>query len=237
MIISVIDFETTGTTENAQAEIIELGRCDIDTASMRIVSRKTMLVRPKNQIPPEAMAVHHITKQMVDDKPHLRDVWDEFWDRLPPMVAAHNADFEKHFAKDLKAEWICTYKCSRIIWPDAPSHSNQTLRYWLNLDKNNDFESELAEPPHRALPDAYVTAFLLMELLRHKTPDQLADISRYPALMKRFTFGKHKGKTFLETPSDYLEWIVNKSDMDEDMKFSATYWLKKQRQSVQKEAV
>ena len=39
------------------------------------------------------------------------------------------------------------------------------------------------------------------------------------------TFGKHKGQRYDAAPRDYLEWIVNKSDMDEDTKFSAKYWL------------
>ncbi len=40
------------------------------------------------------------------------------------------------------------------VWPDAPRHSNQVLRYWRNLVLDN----ALAMLPHRAGPDAWVTA-------------------------------------------------------------------------------
>jgi len=39
-------------------------------------------------------------------------------------------------------------------------------------------------------------------------------------------FGKHKGTPWRDLPPDYLDWIVNKSDMDEDAKFTAAHWLK-----------
>ena len=93
----------------------------------------------------------------------------------------------------------------------------------------------LAQPPHRALPDAYVTAWLFIELLKHKTPDEMVVISRYPALLRRITFGKKaKGQTYEEAPLDYLRWIMDESDLNEDTKFSARYWI--QKRTRQKEA-
>ncbi len=82
-------------------------------------------------------------------------------------------------------------------------------------------------PSHRALPDAYVTAHLLRRLLDERTVDQLLTISRYPALLRKMNFGKHKGMSFADAPADYLEWIRDKSDMNEDTKFTAKYWLQK----------
>lgn len=109
------------------------------------------------------------------------------------------------------------------VWPDAPTHTNQGLRYWRNLPVDRD----LAQPPHRALPDAYVTAHLFVELMKHKTPQEMAKISEYPALLRVMNFGKHKGMTFEAAPLDYLEWIRDKSDLNEDTKFSARYWIQK----------
>ncbi len=226
--IRIIDYETTGTNEQADAEIIECGSYDLvdDAAIGHVTNPQTSLIRPRGPIPPEAKAVHHITEKDVAEAPELRDVIDDFLDGAD-ICAAHNAKFEEHFTprKDLK--WICTYKCARIVWPDAPTHTNQGLRYWLGIDDDPAFDAGLSMPPHRALPDAYVTAFILRRLLQEKTIDELLTISRYPALIKVMNFGKHKGVKFEDAPADYLEWIRDKSDMNEDTKFSAKYWLQK----------
>lgn len=226
--IRVIDYETTGTSEQPDAEIIEVGSYDVngDGSSWLISSPATWLVRPRGPIPPEAMAVHHIAEADVANAPELREIIDGFLDGAD-ICAAHNAKFEEHFTPYKGLRWICTYRCARIVWPDAPVHSNQGLRYWLGVDGDADFDRDLSMPPHRALPDAYVTAFILRRLLLERSVDDLLTYSRYPALLKIMNFGKHKGMAFADAPADYLEWLRDKSDMNEDTKFSAKYWLQK----------
>ncbi|MGJ5032283.1 exonuclease domain-containing protein [Bradyrhizobium sp. HKCCYLS2038] len=221
----VIDYETTGTPEDEHAEIIEFGRIDVHIASRWIGNPWTSLCRPRGPIPAVTKAVHHITEADVADAPEAREVWGQFWEGLSPgdILVAHNAKFEQHFTPDEGRAWIDTYKVARVVWPDAPTHSNQGLRYWLDLD----LDATRATPPHRALPDAYVTAHLFVRLLDLKTADEMVHISKYPALLKIMNFGKHKGMTFEAAPLDYLEWIRDKSDMDEDTKFTARYWVAK----------
>ncbi|WP_336801773.1 exonuclease domain-containing protein [Kaistia sp. MMO-174] len=224
--VRVIDFETTGTPEDEGAEIIELGRIDVDLVTRDIGNAWTSLARPRSPIPPVTMAVHHITDEDVASSPQLATLWQPFFEGCAPedLLAAHNAQFEQHFHKGNGRAWIDTYKCALVVWPDAPTHSNQGLRYCLGLD----LDRELASPPHRALPDAYVTAHILNRLLDEKSPDELVQISKYPALLRRITFGtKAKGQLFSEAPLDYLEWIAAKSDLNADTKFTARYWLKK----------
>lgn len=225
-IARVIDYETTGTPEDEHAEIIEFGRIDLDLATREIRNPWSSLCCPRGPIPAETKAVHHITEADVINAPYARELWDQFYDGCGPedILVAHNARFEQHFHDGEGRPWIDTYKVARVVWPDAPTHSNQGLRYWLNLE----LDRELAFPPHRALPDAYVTAHLLRRLLDEKTVEEMITISRYPALLRRITFGtKAKGQTYEEAPLDYLEWIRDKSEMDEDTKFSAHYWIKK----------
>jgi exodeoxyribonuclease X len=228
-IVRIWDCETTGFPENEASEVIELGRIDLDLATGAISNPWAALAQPLRPIPPETKAVHHITEAMVAGAPRIGTLWRQFWEghKAPDLVAAHNAEFEKHFHHGNGREWICTYKSALVVWPDAPGHGNQTLRYWLDLDAELDFIPALAEPPHRALPDAYTTAFILRRLLREKTADELVAISKYPALLRVMNFGKHRGMTFEDAPADYLEWIADKSDMNKDVKFSAKYWLKK----------
>lgn len=224
-IARIVDLETSGTPDDQNAEIIEFGKIDIDLVARKIVKPWSSLVRPRGPIPAVTKAVHHITEDDVADAPEERDVWDMFFDGLGDgdILVAHNAKFEQFFLTGASQRWVCTYKIARVVWPDAPTHSNQGLRYWLELP----VDRERASPPHRALPDAYVTAHLFVRLLDHKTIDEMIHISKYPALLKIMNFGKHKGMTFEAAPLDYLEWIRDKSDMDEDTKFTARYWVAK----------
>jgi exodeoxyribonuclease X len=184
------------------------------------------LYRPLNGIPPETMAVHHITEADFDaDTPvcteeRLRKaVWGG---ESPDVLVAHNCDFERSFVTDAATDglpWICTYKVALRIWPDAPGHSNQVLRYWrgLNLDPVR------AMPPHRAGPDAWVTAHLLTELLKASPLEQMIAWTTEPKLLPKVPFGKHRGASWPDVPSDYLQWMVGQRDMDAD-----TIWCAQQ---------
>ncbi|QND53473.1 hypothetical protein HB779_17450 [Phyllobacterium sp. 628] len=225
-IARVIDFETTGTQEDEGAEVIELGRFDVDLATREIGNPWRSFAKPTGAIPAVTKAVHHITEGDVQFAPALASLWPPFFAGCSQtdILVAHNAKFEQHFSDGGGRPWIDTYKVARIVWPDAPTHSNQGLRYWLEIELDED----QAFPPHRALPDAYVTAHILLRLLDLKTPNEMITISKYPALLRKITFGtKAKGKTYQEAPLDYLEWIRDKSEMDEDTKFSAHYWIKR----------
>lgn len=229
-IVRVWDCETTGGHDEEGSEVIELGRIDLDLVTREIGNPWTALAKPREEeFSPVVKAVHHITEGMVADAAPIGVLWQPFWDGCgeEDYVAAHNADFEKAFHNGNGRKWICTYRSALVVWPDAPTHSNQGLRYWLGLDNEPEFDSEAAMPPHRALPDAYTTAFILRRLLQEKTVEELVTISKYPALLRRMNFGKHRGMTFEDAPSDYLEWISDKSEMGPDVKFSARYWLKK----------
>ncbi|WP_189375205.1 exonuclease domain-containing protein [Mesorhizobium sp. M4A.F.Ca.ET.020.02.1.1] len=230
----VIDYETTGTPEDDDPEVIEMGSYDVNLTSRLLVHQSAFqsLCRPRGVIPPQTKAVHHICEEDVRHAPPARDLWDRLLtgNGEPAWLVAHNAKFEQHFTPPWGIPWIDTYKAARIVWPDAPGHSNQALRYWLSLP----CDRKLAEPAHRALPDAYVTAHLFIRLLDHKTPEEMAKISEYPALIKAIKFGKYRRNgtpmTFeqcAESDPDYLVWIRDESDMDEDTKFTCRYWLQK----------
>lgn len=210
-----IDFETTGIpTEDDTHAIVEIGWCDVGDAP------RSVLCNPGRPIPPEAMAVHHITDEMVRDATGDIGVIDS----NECYFVAHNADYERQFYQPA-TPYICTYKVAMRLWPDAPSHGLQFLRYYLALD----VDAGLAMPPHRAGPDAYVCAALMSRILEEGrvTVDEMVRWSSGPALLPRVTFGKHKGADWADVPTDYLEWIVFKSDMDRDIKANANHHLKK----------
>lgn len=227
-LVQIWDCETNGTQDDPGAGIVELGRVRLNLETLEIGDAFEALVKPVVPIGYVTMAVHHIRNEDVETAPPVEQVWPTFWAGLgrDDLVAAHNAKFEQHFHDGEGRRWICTYKCAMAVWPDAPGHSNQVLRYFLGLDYMADFDRLTASAVHRALPDAYVTAFVLRELLRLRPWSDLVDISARPVLLPTLTFGKHKGMAYRDAPLDYLYWIRDKSDMGEDVKHTADHWIK-----------
>jgi exodeoxyribonuclease X len=230
----IIDYETTGTPEDADPEVIEMGCYDVNLVSPAYLSERVHFALPPARPDPGSDAgnpPYQPTKTLPTRRPPaICGIRLLAGNGEPAWLVAHNAKFEMHFTPPWGIPWIDTYKVARIVWPDAPTHSNQGLRYWLELP----CDRKLADPPHRALPDSYVTAHLFIRLLEHKTPEEMAKISEYPALLKRMNFGKYRRNgvdmTFEQCAQDdprYLEWIRDTKDMDEDRKFSARYWLQK----------
>ena len=218
----ILDVETTG-TDPINDRIVEIGYCNLRDSV--VGEPGSVLINPGRPIPPEASAIHHITDSDVVNAKTLEDV-TPFKASSDLVYAAHNAVFDRQFLKpehvgDLP--WICTYRCALRLWPEAPRHNNQTLRYWLKPDG---LVRERAEPSHRAGPDAYVTAHILREMLKLASVEQLIQWSNEPALLVTCYFKAHKGKPWKDVPADYLQWIV-KQDMDPDVLFTARYWLEK----------
>lgn len=223
MRIRVLDVETTG-TEPTDA-IIEIGAWDLVDGKVDPASSVNTLVNPGRTIPPQLSAIHHLTDADVAFAPTLSDVLPLSID-CADAFCAHNAKFERQWFTEAVTggrPWICTLRGAYRVWPDAPAHNNQTLRYWLNPEG---LDRQIASVAHRAAPDAYVTAFTLRELLKHASFDELVRWSNEPALLPRITFGKHRGQRWDAVPIDYLQWLTRQSDMSEDVVHSARHALK-----------
>ena len=137
--------------------------------------------------------------------------------------AAHNWRFEAQWLGNARSAVPRSAPISALSehGPTLPAHNNQTLRYWL---KPRGLSALIASTAHRALPDAYVTAFILRELLQVASFEELVDWTAKPALLPRVPFGKHRGCQWSEVPLDYLAWIVGQPDMNEDVKFTAAHY-------------
>lgn len=221
MIIRCIDFETTGipTPEDRHA-IVEIGWCDLEDGAVTLPD--AVLCDPGRSIPHEAMAVHHITDDDVAGATGSLDVLG-----APEYFAAHSADYERQFF-ETTVPFICTYKVALRLWPDAPHHGLQFLRYHLGLTA----PAHVAMPPHRAGPDAYLCAVLLQRIFAEDraTIEDMVRWSDGPALLPRLPLGKHRGEKWEDVPTDYLDWIL-RSDLDRDMKANARHHLKKRAET------
>lgn len=245
MLIRVIDLETTAFTPEEGA-VCDIGYCDLSTIKTDLSGAPTdwqvnggtgILVNPGRPIPPETSAIHHIIDEDVanaDDWALARDyVLGEDATELVAF-AAHSAKFERLWIPEEHTKglpWICTYKCALRLWPDAPAHSNQALRYWR---KPEGIDRRIADFAHRAFPDAYVTAFLLREMLTQATVEQLVEWSSQPALQVRCHIGAHRGKLWTEVDSGFLHWVAAR-DFDEDVLFTVEHELRRRRAEAQVE--
>jgi exodeoxyribonuclease X len=219
----VIDTETTGAEETDQV---------VEIAMMTFNTRQTWdsLIRPTVPVNVIARAVHHIQDHELEKAPLIADI--QFpWQENPEdyILVGHSVDFDikmlqQSGIKNLPSRFICTWRCARHLFPDAPRHSNQVLRYYLNLPA----PPVSTHPPHRALADVLVTSALLHVMLEQKTIAELLELSVTPVLLQTCTFGaKWRGKPWQEVDEGYLRWLLSCKDppLQEDVQYTARYWL------------
>lgn len=232
MLMAIVDTETTGDDELAQ--VMDLAIVTVSAISpYPEVGRWSTLVRPTVPCAIEARATHHITDAMVAEAWTFEEMMQrrglEEFAGEEVLLVAHNLEFDRRMlvqslgagGRDdaaLPRRGICTYRCARHVWPEAPRHSNQVLRYWLDLDAKADMD--LASlPPHRALPDAVVTSRILMMLLRERTAEELVTLTTQPFLIPTCNLPKHRDKPWAEVarvdPS-YMRWMLSQGSKRKD---------------------
>ena len=220
--VRVIDLETAG---NGPHDVCEIGWQDVSRGSdgcWRIdEERGAFFVNPGRPISPDTMAIHHIRDDDV--------VGATFWKDIAPSVlrpeggvsalAAHRAAFEQRYCTSRLsggASWICTWKCALRLWPHLPRFSNQLLRYQRMPEG---LVHEIGLPAHRAMPDAYVTAHHLRDMLNQASLEELLAWSREPGLLPRVPSGPDRGKSWDQLGTAALRELAR--DRDVDLRFSA----------------
>jgi exodeoxyribonuclease X len=227
--IRVIDLETAGTLPT---DVCEIGWQDVvrDGPDGRWAvgpERGAAFVNPGRPISPATMAIHHIQDEEVAGAP--------FWkDAAPPVLrpvggvlalAAHRAAFEKRYCTPALtggAAWICTWKCALRLWPQLPSFSNQMLRYQRRPEG---LDHATGLPAHRAMPDAYVTAHHLRDMLNAAPVEQLLAWSREPGLLPRVPRGPHRGAAWGALAEEAVRGLARERDVD--VRFSAETELRR----------
>lgn len=233
MRFNVLDTETTDVDPAAGAVMLELACVVVEetrpaewerSAEYEVTDGASWLVRYDGVIPPISRAVHHLGPADVGpgssalDREVVMDIFQGDWiQSSEDIMVAHNAPFDRKFLPELdEYRWIDTYRVSKHLVPDCPKHSNQVLRYYLDLEPRADFLVGLS--PHRALYDTAVTGELLRHLLTLvDSPEELIRLSTEPILETICKFGQaHRDKPWSEVPWSYLSWILNKSDVPDD---------------------
>lgn len=228
---NVIDVETTDLTDDA--ELLEISSCLVTLSA----DRKTLVGEPmaelfrphEKAISPDARAVHHISPAMVADRqPVTQDDRMRFVHRTDrseavSVVVAHNIEYEEKFFRGEFASLprICTMKGALRVFPEAPSHKNGALYYWLMERGLIPDLGDACQPMHRAGPDTLITAHLLTVLLQNATTHELLAWTGEPKLLPACPIGEWKGKPWHEVEHGFLTWMVRKAGLEADFKWNA----------------
>ncbi|PIF03553.1 MAG: DNA polymerase III subunit epsilon [Arcobacter sp.] len=235
----LFDTETTGAQE--EDRVIQFGAMIVNQKG-QLECFDELCASPVD-IKIEAMEVHNITPELLENKPLATQT--NFYKRLEELnletnyLIAHNINFdltmiEKEGFKN-KYQLIDTLRCAKHLFPQMPYHRLQYLRYALELYKTEEAEAKkhnITIKAHDAIGDVLVMKLFLTKLIsrcREVYPDynpmeKLADLTRTPVLLKTFRFGKYKGKDIAQVAKEdaqYLKWMRNSmADLDEDLKYT-----------------
>ncbi len=220
-----LDTETTGTNDNDRL-------CQLAYKTDNGVTVNE-LFNPGMPISIEAMSIHHITNDMVKNKPLFENskTWNNVNELLKSdnsILVAHNALFDVVMIEKegiTVNKHICTLKLSRYLDEEGviPQYNLQYLRYYLNLN--------VKANAHDALGDVLVLEALfqrlyakMIEKYQNSASDKMIDISSKPVLIRRMPFGKHKGMKMEEIPADYLQWLST-TDLEGDLRYTVDYYM------------
>lgn len=207
------DTETTGIRADKE-RVIEIAA--YDPIGDRTFER---LVNPGMPIPAEASAIHHITDDMVADKPGFGEIGREFVEFCGEgaILVAHNNDaFDMIFLKNefarndiLWPSWgfFDTLKWARRYRPDLPRHTLQFLREMYAITANN---------AHRALDDVIVLYQVFISMVDDLSIEKAIALLSKPAEIKNMPFGKHQGTPLKDLPRDYTRWLYDNGALDKE---------------------
>ncbi|WP_026581092.1 ATP-dependent DNA helicase DinG [Bacillus sp. J33] len=178
----VVDLETTGNAPKKGDKIIQFAAVVIENG--KITEEYSSFVNPEQAIPPFIEELTGLSDDMVEDAPLFAEIAPKVLTLLEgAFFVAHNVLFDLSFLQEELVESgyngfygpvLDTVEMSRILFPTADSFKLSDLAIREGLKH---------ERPHQADSDAYVTAELLLILLKKieslplKTLEQLHKLS------------------------------------------------------------
>lgn len=223
-----VDCEMTG-LDLVSDQIVEVGV--IKFTFNEVLEEYETLVNPGRLIPPETIAIHHITDEMVADKPTIDQVLPRILEIVGSHIiighgvkhdisllnlAAERAGIKTNIANNL---WMDTLRLARL-YGESPINSLEQLRRHFNIEP---------EGAHRAMSDVIVNMHVFKHLCRRfRNVNEVFEVLSKPIQMKAMPFGPHKGRSFKEIPMEYLIWASNKN-FDDDLMFSLRSEIKRRK--------
>ena len=160
--IVVVDTETTG-LDAAHDRVIDIGAVRLD-ADLRVAATWSTLVSPGRALPLQITRLTGIAAADLDGAPGFPRAYEELREFVgDALIVGQNVAFDLAMlgaaagrcgAPPLRGRTFDTLTASLLLFPEIDRHGLAAMAVTLDL----------GEPPHRALPDAQVTAALLAAL-------------------------------------------------------------------------
>ena len=236
MAIIILDTETTDKDDSKR--LIQLAYKNMETGEF-----VNEYFKPPMPISFGAMAVHHVTNEMVADK----KPFDESEQKASVaellkenILVAHNALFDIQVLKNEGleiGEYLDPLRLARHLIEGSEQYNLQYLRYSLGLGVD--------ASAHDALGDVLVLE-ALFEYLKKQAEEQfklsseeevikkLLELNDMPVLLDKIGFGKHRGKLFADIVKEdrsYLQWLFGSesekptADQNEELVYTLKHWL------------
>ena len=234
----LFDTETTGNQE--EDRIIQVGAMIVNSKGE--VDVYDELCSCDIPIKIEAMEVHGITPDLIENKPPF--IKTKFYSKLQELnnpnnyLIAHNLPFDLGMLKkegfESNLQLIDTLRCAKHIFKDFAYHRLQYFRYALELYKKEQQEAQkygIVIKAHDAIGDVLVMK-LFLSVLVTKVKEQFAgvnpmvklvELTKTPIFIETFKFGKYKGRSIEEVCDEdigYINWMMDSMDLDEDMQYT-----------------
>lgn len=236
MKIILLDTETTGAGEADRICQLSYLVCD---EKGEILELHNDLCTPPLPISFEAMAIHHITPEMIEGAPSCIETtaFKRLVELNTPenLMVIQNAEFDLGMlAKEgmnLEMKLIDTFRVLRAWHPLDTPHGLQFKRYQWGLYKQ---EQPLIDKlgivinAHDALGDVIVLKHLYEKLIESHAVESMIELCSKPIILEYIPFGKHKGKRFeevaIEARND-LKYMMENFDLDGDLRATFNHYL------------
>lgn len=227
-----LDCETTGLDTNKD-RIVEIAVVRFTLSE--ILEQFETLINPECPISQESHAIHHISLEMLKNKPTIETTLPHLLEFIGrDTIVGHGIEFDLDLLVNaakrmnspcsIKARpFIDTLRLARL-YGDSPNNSLQSLAKHFNIPH---------EGAHRAMNDVLMNVEVFKRLVHSfQNLEQIHSVLANPIRMKYMPLGKHKGRPFSEIPLQYLEW-ASRMDFDQDLHYSIRLELKKRRKGGQ----
>lgn len=204
MPFAVLDTETTGFVPRVH-HVVELA-CERYEGG-KVAGTFEALTKAPDELPPHVQVLTRIYPDMLEGKPLIADVAEEFTKTLgaDTLLVGQNLQFDLGMLKgegiDLTARpWVDTSLLAALAFPELKSYSLQYLSAALGLPH---------EPQHRALGDVRATAALLGAVWERLCELPAANIAEAKEVMARSSEGYRMFFDALPAEGGKGAWLAN----------------------------
>ena len=240
--LAVLDTETTGVDDTADIIEFSISFPMGSGETIQEIANFTDRYKPIQDVPPEASAIHFITNEDLVDCGAYTDSVPTINELMSTrrFFVGHNVSFDRlklienhdRSGQPMPAElqdedaWICTLRFAKKMFGEDLSFKNFTLTYlWFKFELYKECNYQIK--PHSAEDDVFMCYKVLEKLLEisveagiidtsYDIGSQIVNYCNQPTEFKVMPFGKHKGMPMNELPLNYMEWMIEKSDILND---------------------